>query len=219
MPYATSSLSTEVENQSRQQQFALGLLAMCFMMAEFHQPAQAVRSLLFEVYSAFLYLTFMAAVVLSVNSLRPLEEEPGYKTFVLRSCLALPPPSLLRVWFLPMALAIALLLASYRWKCRSAAQDTVAGHPRHQEPNPSSSQLPDLGSSPCYSSGRRRGNAAPVWAQNLQMSCDSPCSPFFWASNNINFSLFVRLLCTRLTQGPTFFNLQRLLLRQGGGIA
>ncbi|CAA7408244.1 unnamed protein product [Spirodela intermedia] len=120
IPSGTPSLCIPVENQSRQQQLSLSLALMvvCFTMSDTQQLTQGTRSLLlFDLYSAFVSLTFTAAVVLSVLSL---------SAFVLWSCLALPILSLLRVWFLPMAHAGALLLflAWNRWKYRSAVQDT-----------------------------------------------------------------------------------------------
>ncbi|CAA7408816.1 unnamed protein product [Spirodela intermedia] len=149
MSSATPFLSTPAENQSRQQQFSLALLAICFTMTE---PVHGAKSsLLFELYSAFVYLTFSAAVVLSVLSLRPsgggaapvtaLIQKCGQPAalvsasaaFVLRSCLDLPLPLLLRIWFLPMAVAVALLLFLVwkRWKVRSAVQNP----PRHRTEN------------------------------------------------------------------------------------
>ncbi|CAA6673870.1 unnamed protein product [Spirodela intermedia] len=126
--------------------FLLALLAICFMMTDTQQRVQGgTSSLLFELYSALVYLTFKVAVVLSVLSLRPSGggavpampwiEKCGQPValvstlvvFVLRSCPALPPLSLLHVWFLPLALAVVLLLLTWnKWKCRSATQDTVS---------------------------------------------------------------------------------------------
>lgn len=71
MPSATSSLSTEVENQSRQQ-FALVLLGTSSTMTDTQQLAQGFwRLRLFELYLSFVYLTFTVAVVLSALSLPP----------------------------------------------------------------------------------------------------------------------------------------------------
>lgn len=178
MASATSSLSPGAENLFKQQPFALGLLALSFTMTEAQQPAQEGRSLLLlELHSAFAYLTFSMAIVLSALSLHPPGEDAPAAAlihkwgppvalvsvstaFVLRSCLALPHSSLLRVWFflLAMVLVVSLLfLAWIRWKDRSAVQDTskvilpVVG--RRQDPIPPSFLLPDLGSSPCSFSG------------------------------------------------------------------
>ncbi|CAA7409565.1 unnamed protein product [Spirodela intermedia] len=152
MPSVTPSLCTPAENHSRQQQFSLALLAICFSISDSQQPTQGTRSLLlFELYLAFIYVTFTAAVVLSVLSLRPsgggaapataLIQQWGQPiglvsasaAFVLRSCLDLPIPSLLRIWFFPMALAVALLVFLAWNKYRSA----VATMPSTVMPSPS----------------------------------------------------------------------------------
>ncbi|CAA7391755.1 unnamed protein product [Spirodela intermedia] len=114
--------------------FLLALLAICFMMTDTQQRVQGgTSSLLFELYSALVYLTFKVAVVLSVLSLRPSGggAVPAMP-WIEKTCHDLPLPSLLRIWFLPMAavaVTLLLFLASKRWKDRSAVQDTVAEVP------------------------------------------------------------------------------------------
>ncbi|CAA6671133.1 unnamed protein product [Spirodela intermedia] len=103
-------------------------MAVCFTMSDTQQPTQGTRSLLFDLYSAFVSLTFTVAVfVLSVLSLclsggGAAPAMALIQQFAESSCLALPILSLLRVWFLPMALAGPLLvfLAWNRWKYRSS---------------------------------------------------------------------------------------------------
>ncbi|CAA7408812.1 unnamed protein product [Spirodela intermedia] len=135
-----------MENQSRQQ-FALALIGVSWTMTDVQQPGEGFwRLRLFELYLAFVYLTFTVVVVLSALSLRPPGEGAAPATawiqkyapsvalfsvtaaFVLRSCLILSPSSLLHVWFflVPMALAVALLLhlAWNRWKDHTAVQNT-----------------------------------------------------------------------------------------------
>lgn len=199
MATPASCLATESENQSRQQQFALGVLAICFTMLNAQRSALEVGSLfLFELYSAFVYLTFTAAVVLSALSLRPLEEflrrRSGYRS------VGSPSPSFRPRRPLCSGHAFTFLLPRY-------SASGLLCSPR-RSPAPCSSSLPGTGGratppskTPTMKSRRSsgstkipaprlsgcrawfphhaprirgRGNAAPVSPQNLEMSPPNP---------------------------------------------